>query len=236
MKQVKWILTGLSGVIVLLSLNRLTNLTQGLLMPAQYLRWQDFNAMLPLPLLTVVLYVLLWWNTIGHEKEIKTKHFKVLLITLAAGIYFFAASSGLHEVTNYLNHRYCITSVLEPELCGIIGYNDDVFSHELYYLGLVLMNVALLVSEYVRPRTQSMTKGDLVVVSANALFIAAGIVANLAFEEIGIDLYVFSALAGLSLYLLHKRGFKYAHVPIIYYSAMAYTLGVIITLATQTLS
>ena len=235
MRQVRLILSGLSGVIILLSINRLTQLTQGLLSPAQFLRWQDFNAMLPLPLLTTILYLVLWWGVVGVEKTVQTNRIKWLLVLFASGIYFFGASSGTHEVTNYLNHRYCITSQIDATLCQIVGYNDDVFSHYIYYLGLVIMNVVLMLSEYLYPRKDSMEKSDLWIVSANALFIATGIVANLAFEEIGIDLAVFAALMGVSLYLLWQRRRVYRQVPIIYYSALAYTVGVVVTLVIQTL-
>src|SRR4051812_37614630 len=56
-------------------------------------------------------------------------------------------ATGSHEVTNYLHVRFCPDTA--SDLCRIVAYNDDQFSH--------------------------------------LLFVAAGVVANLAFEEIGLD-------------------------------------------------
>lgn len=49
----------------------------------------------------------------------------------------------------------------------------------------------------------------------NGLFIGAGIVANLAFEVIGLDLYVVALLAALAL--------------VVYYSC-AYSVGLVVTI------
>ena len=62
---------------------------------------------------------------------------------------------------------------------------------------------------------------------ANASLVAAAIVANLGFEEIGFDLLVVLAVAALSLVLLLRRGPR----PVIVYFAWAYTLGLVVTAA-----
>jgi len=71
-----------------------------------------------------------------------------------------------------------------------------------------------------------MVKRDFIFVSANALFIGLGIFANLAFEEIGVDLYIFGFLMLLSLYLLYSKKIVSKH-PITYYFAASYTMGVL---------
>ena len=57
------------------------------------------------------------------------------------------------------------------------------------------------------------------------LFIALGIFANLAFEEIGLDLYVVALLAVIALPLLWRRGWQ----PLVIYYSTAYTLGLVAT-------
>jgi hypothetical protein len=60
MKKIHALLTGLSLVIVALSVNRLSSLTENnRLEPYGFLRWLDFNAMLPIPIASIVLYYLL---------------------------------------------------------------------------------------------------------------------------------------------------------------------------------
>ena len=60
----------------------------------------------------------------------------------------------------------------------------------------------------------------------NALFLGAGIFANLGFEEIGLDLYIVAFLAVLSAYLLWRRGKQ----PLFIYYTAAYWLGLVASL------
>ncbi|HEX5617537.1 MAG TPA: hypothetical protein VFX51_03915 [Solirubrobacteraceae bacterium] len=62
---------------------------------------------------------------------------------------------------------------------------------------------------------------------ANAALVAAGIVANLAFEQIGLDLLVVAAVALAALVLWLQRGPR----PLILYYASSYTAGLIVTAA-----
>ena len=226
MKKIHLLLTGLSAVILLLSFNRLTSFTLSYLQPYDFLRWLDFNAMIPIPLLSIILYYLLLREIIYEAKFKKTKLYTLLFLLFITGVYLFGASSGNHEVTNYLNTRFCERGTIDSPLCNIISYNDDEFSHIIYYLGFVFMNVVLLLMEYNMPRKKGMVKRDYIFVSANALFIALGIFANLAFEEIGIDLYVFGFLMVLSLYLLYSKKIV-SRFPLTYYFAFSYTVGVV---------
>ena len=226
MKKVHLLLTGLSLVILLLSLNRLTSFTLSYLQPYEFLRWLDFNAMIPIPLLSIILYYLLLREVTYESKFKKTKSYVFLFLLFITGVYLFGASSGNHEVTNYLNTRFCERGTVDSPLCNIIAYNDDEFSHIVYYLGFVFMNMVLLFMEYNMPRQKGMIKKDYIYISANAIFIGLGIFANLAFEEIGIDLYVFGFLMALSLYLLYSKKIV-SKFPITYYFAMSYSIGVV---------
>lgn len=226
MKRVHLLLTGLSVTILLLSLNRLTSFTLSYLQPYDFLRWLDFNAMLPIPLLSILLYYFLLREVTYESSFKKTKLYVFLFVLFITGVYLFGASSGDHEVTNYLNTRFCERGNVDSPICNIISYNDDEFSHYIYYLGFVFMNIVLLLMEYNMPRKIGMIKRDYIFISANALFIGLGIFANLAFEEIGIDLYVFGFLMGLSLYLLYSKKIV-SKLPITYYFAFSYTIGVV---------
>lgn len=227
MKKLHLIFTGLTGVIILLSLNRLTPWTLGYLQPHEFLRFLDFNAMIPIPLLTILLYYLLLREVTKDNPFTKTKLYMWLFLAFITGVYLFGASSGTHEVTNYLNTRFCDRGRIDSSFCRIIIYNDDEFSHYVYYAGLVLMNVVLLLTQYHIAYKTQMKSRDVVGVTANALFIALGIFANLAFEEIGIDLWVFASLAALSLYLWYSRKRQTKSYPVILYSGISYTVGVV---------
>ena len=223
MKRFHLILIGLSSSIVILSLNRLTPITQTYLQPFEFLRLMDVLAMIPIPLSSVLLYVLL------KEQITKSTHVLYTLI-LITGIYLFAAGSGDHEVTNYLNIRFCDSGKSTTAICNSIAYNDDEFSHYVYYAGFILLNIALMAYEYSYPRIKPIRGIDIAGIFANSFIIGLGIFANLAFEEIGIDLYIFGAVMLLAIWLLFKGKQPATYLPATMYFAMSYALGVTGTL------
>lgn len=227
MKKIHWILTGLSFTIVLLSVNRLTDLTSGYMQPFEFLRWLDFNAMLPIPLFSVILYFLLMSEVIYDAPFRKSARFTLLSIIFIAGVYLLGAGSGTHEVTNYLNARFCDAGEVTTTLCNIIAYNDDTFSHYVYFVGFLLLNMVLILLEYAMPRKAAVTRRDFFFITWNALVIALGIFANLAFEEIGLDLYIVGALMLLTHWILVWGGKPMTSLPITFYFAVAFTLSVI---------
>lgn len=92
-----------------------------------------------------------------------------------------------------------------------------------------MVNAALLFLQNVFPHRGQLTGTDTGVLVFNALFLGAGIFANLGFEEIGLDLYVVALLAILSAYLLWKRGKQ----PLFIYYTTAYVLGLIASFGGQ---
>ena len=78
---------------------------------------------------------------------------------------------------------------------------------------------------------EKVSRADSLILMFNALFLGAGILANLGFEEIGLDLYVVALLAILSSYLLWKRGRQ----PLFIYYTFAYWLGLVASIGLQVL-
>ncbi len=152
MKKVPYLVTFLSIAILLLTLNRQTNITQGLLQPFQFLRWQDFHSMVTLPLLITSIYTLLFVQIVQRQPKVHPS-FGLYLLVFAVGTLLYGISSGNHEVTNYLHHRFCMPE--NGSICQIISYNDDTFSHILFYLSSILMTVALLCFERVQPEPKA---------------------------------------------------------------------------------
>jgi len=93
-----------------------------------------------------------------------------------------------------------------------------------------MMNAALLFLQNLFPHTEKLIGKDIVLLVVNSIFLAAGILANLGFEEIGLDLYVVAFLAILSVYFLWKRGKQ----PLFVYYSSAYWLGLVGSLIAQT--
>ena len=230
MKRIHALLGVQSLVAILVSINRLGTWTLGYVLPNEFLRWVDFNNMLVLALISVVASYLLK-KTIEYDSPQREGQAHIAWnLVFIVGLYVLAASYGDHEVTNYLHTRFCATDITS-DLCRIVIFNDDEFSHWIFFTGFIMINAALLFLETVFPHRGEVTTGDISLLVANAAFLAAGIFANLGFEEIGLDLYVVALLAILSVYLLWRRGRQ----PMFVYYTVAYWLGLVGSVIAQTL-
>jgi hypothetical protein len=226
LNNIHWLLIAQTIIIIFASINRLGRFTLGYVAENEFLRWVDLLNMVVFPLASLVAFYLLKKEIEYDSPRKDGRRHLALNLAFIIGIYLLAASYGDHEVTNYLNFRFCLDEPINSDLCRIIVFNDDEFSHWLFFAGFVLVNAALPLLQILFPYLGTLTTKDIVLLVANAVFIGAGIFANLGFEEIGFDLYVVALLTGLSLYLLreHRRQ------PLVIYYATAYTLGLIATI------
>ena len=215
-----------SIIVILLSINRLSSLTTAYVLPNEFLRWTELNNMLILPLISVIASYWLKNELQRSAASSDSNHFwrGVFNVAFLVGVYLLAASYGTHEVTNYLHLRFCPPEET-GQLCNIIRFNDDDFSHWVFFAGFVLVNVSILLLQVIYPYSRKLSLRDKSLLMVNALFIGLAIFANLAFEEIGFDLYVVALLAALSLGLMWRKG----NQPLVIYYSVAYTLGLIAT-------
>jgi hypothetical protein len=229
MKRIHILLGIQSFMGVLVSMNRLGPWTLGFVLPNQFLRWVDLNNILLSVASLVALYLLK--KTIEYDSPAREgrSHLAWNLVFIV-GVYLTAASYGDHEVTNYLHQRFCASDTTS-DLCRIVIFNDDAFSHWMFFTGFVMVNTAILFLQNIFPYQENISKSDIGLLALNALFLGTAILANLGFEEIGLDLYVVALLALMSTYLLWKRGRQ----PMFIYYAIAYWLGLVGSLIAQAL-
>lgn len=230
MKRIHALLGIQSLVAILVTINRLGTWTLGYVLPNEFLRWVDFNNMLILPLVSVVASYLLKKTLEYDSPQRESRTHIAWSLVFIVGLYLLAASYGDHEVTNYLHQRFCETD-RTSDLCRIIIFNDDEFSHWVFFTGFVMVNAAILFIQDLFPHRDNITGSDFALLALNALFLGAGVLANLGFEEIGLDLYVVALLALISAYLLWRRGRQ----PLFVYYTIAYWLGLIGSLVAQAL-
>jgi hypothetical protein len=230
MKRIHALLAVQSFVAILVSINRLGTWTLGYVLPNEFLRWVDLNNMLVLPLISLVAFYLLK-KTIEYDSPARDSRAHLAInLTFIIGIYLLAAGYGDHEVTNYLHHRFCLEDS-SSDLCRIVIFNDDEFSHWIFFAGFIMMNAALLFLQNLFPYKSELSKTDIGLLIFNSIFLGAGIFANLGFEEIGLDLYVIALLSVLSVYFLYKR----AKQPLFIYYTAANLLGLFGSLIAQAL-
>lgn len=229
MKRIHILLGIQSLLAIFVSLNRLTDWFTGYVLPNEFLRWVDLNNILVSFISLVAIYLLkktLEYNSPAREGRAHTAWNLVFIV----GVYFTAVSYGFHEMTNYLHVRFC-----EPDpgsdLCRIVIFNDDEFSHWLFFMGFVLVNAAILFLQNIFPHQGEVKGGDVALLLLNSLFLGLGVMANLGFEEIGLDLYIVALLALIAVFLLWRRGKQ----PMFIYYTSAYWLGLVGSLIAQAL-
>jgi hypothetical protein len=228
MKRIHTLLGIQSLLGILVSLNRLGTWTLGYVLPNEFLRWVDFNNMLVLPLISLVALYLLK-KTIEYSSPARDGRAHVVWnLVFIIGLYLTAASYGDHEVTNYLHQRFCSTDVTS-DLCRSVIFNDDEFSHWVFFAGFVMVNLSILFLQDLFPHREPVAKIDIALLTFNALFLGLAVLANLGFETIGLDLYVVALLAAVSAYLLWRRGGQ----PMFMYYTAAYWLGLVGSLIAQ---
>ena len=202
-----------SLLLVLASVNRLWDATDVAILPHEALRLVDvLNLLVLAPASLLAFHLLL--EHIGSTRALR--------LAFVAATYLFAASYGMHEATDYLNARFCPG---DDAVCGIVGYQDDELSHSLFFAGFAGIAATLLAAQAAAPAILARAR-DRALVLANASVVAAAIVANLGFEEIGVDLFVVAGVALLAIVLWLRRGPR----PVIVYYASAYTAGLFVTL------
>ena len=229
MKQIH-VLLGIQSLLgILVSLNRLGSWTLSYVLPNEFLRWVDLNNILLSLISLVALYLLK--KTIEYDApQREGRAHSAWNLVFIVGVYLTAVSYGDHEVTNYLHQRFCATDSTS-DLCRIVIFNDDEFSHWLFFAGFVMVNIAILFLQDLFPHRENISTTDIALLAVNALFLGAAVLANLGFEEIGLDLYIVAFLALISAFLLWRRGRQ----PMFIYYTIAYWLGLIGSLLAQAL-
>ena len=222
LRRLHLLLAAQSGLLVLASVNRLWDATDVVVLPHDALRLVDvLNLLLLAPASLLVFHLLLELVLGGADERARRR----LRLAFLAAAYLFAASYGMHEAADYLHARFCDDG---GKLCEIVVYQDDELSHFLFFAGFAGIAAVLLAAQAagadVRPSGR-----DRTLILANAALVAAAIVANLGFEEIGLDLAVIVLVAALSVVLLRRCGPR----PLILYFAAAYVAGLLITLAVR---
>jgi hypothetical protein len=212
MKTLHLLLGAQSLILVVASINRLWDGTDVAVLPHGALRLVDvLNLLVLAPAGVLVFHALLEQLRPGRWAR----------LGFIGAVYLFAASYGMHEAADYLNARFCPGA---GELCEIVGYQDDELSHLLFFAGFAGIAAVLLAAQATVPGPVAGGR-DRALIAVNAALVAGAIVANLSFDEIGLDLFAVAAVAVLALALWLLRGPR----PLILYFGSSYTAGLLLT-------
>lgn len=166
LRRVHALLTAQTVIILLLSANRLRDWTLGYVAQNEFLRWVDLHNMLTLPLASLVAY----WLLMSHLPDLSTRPERrdaataAISLAIVVGVYLLGAGYGDHEITNYLHLRFAETQGAGADAIGgagrdalarIIVFNDDSFSHWVFFIGYSLMDGALMLWQTAFPSASS---------------------------------------------------------------------------------
>ncbi|MFF2146762.1 hypothetical protein [Kitasatospora sp. NPDC058190] len=215
-------LTSLS--VVLVAVERFSFTTKVLLRPYGFLRLHELLQMTTLILVTVGIPALMFREVSRDFSALRSREGKWLFLLFVTGVYFYATGNGLHEVASATFSEYCDPNAFTGDLCGGLFFNDFYTGNAMFFVGALLMNTSLLITESRNPDESSARSSQAALV-VNAAVYAVTVLAYAGFDRAPVGL-VYSAgmfLIASAFFLKVRR--QYRKFPFTTYCALVYALG-----------
>jgi hypothetical protein len=126
-------------------------------------------------------------------------------------------------------NQYCDPRHLTSGACRSMYANDYYVGNIVYFAGLGLSDLALVLLELRRPDT-TMTARDARVTIANALVLALSFIAYDGFDRVWVGLVATIAFAVTFDWILLRSKVPYRYLPFTLYSGLGFTLAALIAL------
>lgn len=227
MKAVNRLLTLLSLTAVVITIERFSPTTRVLLPPDQFLRLHELVQMGLITAFSVVLTFLLLRVISSGFELLRDLRGVILGALFMLGTYFYATGNGAHEVAGFLFNQYCHPTHFTSAACRSMYVDDYYLGNIVYFLGLGLSNLALILLELRRPDRSYGTR-DLLVTVANGLVLALTFIAYDAFDRVAVGLLATIVYAIVYGGLLLSRKVPYRSLPFTLYSALGFTLAAVV--------
>lgn len=228
MKRLNVLLTLSSLDVILVTIERFSPTTQIILQPASFLRLHEVLQIVTLILFTVLIPTFVLREVSDGFEGLKTSQGMALLAMFVTGVYFYATGNGVHELASFQYNTFCPPIAADSTImCQGMYFNDYYFGNGLYFVGAFLMNTSLILFEGRHPLVP-VSRGDMIIVTINALFYSLAIIAYAAFDVVVVGL-VFTLISMVTIDVLFWRA-KHALAtrPFTYYAMVAYTVGGVI--------
>ncbi|WP_433559708.1 hypothetical protein ACQPWY_16590 [Pseudonocardia xinjiangensis] len=226
MNRINWLFTATSLSVVLVSVERFSFTTRILLPPFDFLRLHELVQMAAIILVTVVIPALLFREVSGNFSALSARGGAAVFLVFVVGVYYYSTGNGVHELASFTFNTYCDTATVSGNLCGGLFINDFYTGNILFFVGGLLMNVALLVLERRNPHSP-VVGGAFVVLLINAVVYAVTVVAYAGFDRVVVGLVYSVVQCVVALAFLLSVRSRYRQFPLITYLAVAYTLGAV---------
>jgi hypothetical protein len=229
MSPVNRLLTLLSLTTVVITVERASPTTRVLLQPYNFLRLHELVQMGIISAFSVIISFLLLRELTDRFRGLQDVRGTVLGAMFVVGTYFYATGNGAHEVSSFLYNQFCDTKHPGSGVCGSAYFDDYYFGNIVYFLGLGLSNLALVLLELRRGAENGpdrMTTATVV----NGLVLALTFVAYDAFDRVAVGLIATLIYAVVFGTLLLRRRDAYRLLPFTVYSVIGFLPAAIVAL------
>ncbi|MQS14807.1 hypothetical protein F7Q99_21715 [Streptomyces kaniharaensis] len=139
-------------------------------------------------------------------------------------MYFYATGNGLHEVASAAFNEYCDPDIFSGDLCGGLFVNDFYTGNTMFFVGVLLMNTSLLITERRNPDETSAGSSQAALM-VNAAVYAVTVLAYAGFDRAPVGLVYSVAMLLIAGGLFLNVRPQHRKFPFITYSALGYALG-----------
>lgn len=221
-------MTLLSLNAVLIILERLSPTTKIILQPYNFLRVHEVFQITVVIMLSIILFFLLLKVLSKNFELLRSTKGTIIGIIFCLGIYFTATGNGLHEVASFLFNTFCDTKRVANNACGSMFFNDYYFGNIVYFVGLLLGNISLILFERMNPQKLVSIK-DTAITIINGLVYALTLFAYAAFDKVLVGIYFVIIAAVICDFLLLTSRKKFSSLPFTLYLSLGYTVSAIAT-------
>jgi hypothetical protein len=224
----------ISILAVLITVERASLSTHVLLQPDGFLHLHEVLQMGLLTTASVVISFLLLRTVSDRFRLIATGQGLALGIAFLVGTYFYATGNGSHEIASFFLGHYCRGAAGRP-VCSASYIDDYFFGNIVYFAGLGLSNLSLVLLELKNPVTgwsEPLNRGITVV---NALILAISFVAYDGVDRVAVGLTatIIFAIVYLGIVLWNRP--RLADVPFTTYTTAGFVVAAVISLPVRLL-
>jgi hypothetical protein len=235
MMPVNRLLTLLSLITVVITVERFSPTTKVLLQPYSFLRLHEVVQMGAITAASVIVSFLLLRAVSANFLLLQDTQGAVIGVVFMLGTYFYATGNGAHEVASFMFNQFCNTKHFTSTVCGTMYFNDYYFGNVVYFVGLGLSNLALVLLELKKP-DRSLGPRDVRITVANALVLALTFIAYDAFDRVVVGLISTIMYALVFDALLLWSRVRYRFLPFTLYSAFGFSLAAIVSIPLRILT
>ena len=223
-----------SLVVVVVTIESFSRTTRVVLPPHDFLSLHQLIQTAVLILASVVLAMLLFWETSGHLTGLPGRSAVWLTVLFTAGAYLYGAGEGLHELASYLLGARCDADHPVGDLCGGLFVNDFYTGNIVFFVGAALITAVPVVAERLNVSPDPRRPG-MVSLIVNAVVFAFTVVAYAAFDTVLVGLVFALVMLVFTVVMWLPVRARTSRYPVTTYSLITYALGAVVSLAIRLL-